>query len=487
METLASGVLLVDWENLAGSILDRGKTIDSSYVDDLWAFANDRCGGHLRHSHLAAARIDGSLSVAMRKHRIEPEHVRSTKEQADIALTVLAMDYLHAGVGNFFLVTGDQDFIPLIRRLRQDDRQVTVIYGDPSRLSTELRRALDAPGVESHDIAEMTRLGQRKPDTGLRSLLGLLELQRRGFILGGRDRGERTRLLTSWGVLENLDEDQYWSLIKEMTEKVMRTDAAVMDKGEWLPRNARRTYLRLTAQRLADITAIDFASRHITSRPEGLTIGGLHTGPFQTDGGAKLDRVLDALSAVGVIRKGAYDAYSATGPGMQLGYLEQVWRVFAGLSAECYRRKVGSIPFPQLQYLLKRKGVGPGKDQRADGKIKDAIQYALAAGIIDTVAVDSKRHAKATDSPLSSQLERAYHELYRGFSGRIGTELPVTEVMEFMAEHDSSRSAPVFGFGDRDRTRVVRVLYQSQLLNRRDDKITICSSGWGEAGLPIVN
>jgi len=41
------GVLLVDWENLAGAIIDRGKTVDRSYVDDLWAYANTKCGGHL--------------------------------------------------------------------------------------------------------------------------------------------------------------------------------------------------------------------------------------------------------------------------------------------------------------------------------------------------------------------------------------------------------------------------------------------------------
>lgn len=477
----------MDWENLVGSILRRGKTIDRSYLDDLWAFANHRCGGQLHHSHMAAAKIDGSISVAMREHLIKAEPVRSTKEQADIVLTVLAMDYLHAGVGNFFLVTGDQDFIPLISRLHQDGRQVTVIYGDPSRLSAELRQTLNTPGVESLDIAEVTKLRERKRDTGLRSLLGLLELQRRGFILGGKEKGDRTTLLARWGVLDNQDEDQYWSLISTMTEKVLRTDAAVMDKGEWLPHNATRTYLRLTPERIADIIAIDFATRLITSRPKGLAISGLRTGPFQTDDGTMLDRVLDALSGVEVVRKGADDAFSATGQGIQLGYLEQVWRVFAGLSAECYRRRVASIPFGQLESLLKRRGVGQGQDQRADGRVKDAIRYAQCAGVIDVVSVDRKRHAAVTSSTLSRQLELAYHELYRGFSGHAGSELPAAEVMDFMEQRDSGRKAPVFGFGDRDHHRLLRILSQSQLLSWRDEKITLFRSGWGDAGLAMVN
>jgi hypothetical protein len=436
---------------------------------------------------MAAAKIDGSISVAMREHLIKAEPVRSTKEQADIVLTVLAMDYLHAGVGNFFLVTGDQDFIPLISRLHQDGRQVTVIYGDPSRLSAELRQTLNTPGVESLDIAEVTELRERRRDTGLRSLLGLLELQRRGFILGGNEKGDRTTLLARWGVLDNQDENQYWSLINAMTEKILRADAAVMDKGEWLPKNATRTYLRLTSERIADIIAIDYTTRLITSRPKGLAISSLRTGPFQTDNGAKLDRVLDALAAVEVVRKGADDAFSATGQGMQLGYLEQVWRVFAGLSAECYRRRVNSIPFSQLEPMLKRRGVGQGPEQRADGRVKEAIRYAQCAGVVDVVSVDRKRHATLTGSPLSRQLELAYHELYREFSHHADSELPAAEVMDFMEQRDSGRTAPVFGFGDRDHHRLLRILSQSQLLSWRDEKVTWFRSGWGDAGLSMMN
>lgn len=482
-----SGVLLVDWENLVGAILRRGKTIERSYVDDLWGFANRKSAGQLHHAHMAAAKFDGTISVAMREHMIDPESMRSTKEQADIVLTVLAMDYLHAGVKNFVLVTGDQDFIPLISRLHQDGRQVTVIYGDSSRLASELRQALNNPGVESLDIAEITSLRDRKHDTGCRSLLGLLELQRRGFILGGKENGERTTLLARWGVLDNQDETQYWSLINSMTEKVLRTDAAVMDKGEWLPRNATRTYLHLTPERISDIIAIDFAARLITSRPKGLSISGLRTGPFQTDNGSMLDRVLDGLSAVEAVRKGADSTFSATGAGLQLGYLEQVWRVFAGLSAECYRRRNASIPYSQLASLLGRGGIGQGPDQRAAGKIEEAIRYARSAGVIDVISVDRKRHATAISTALSRQLELAYHELYRGFSSRAGTEMPASEVRDFMEDRDSSRKTPAFGFGDRDRNRILRVMAQSQLVRWRDEKVTLLQSGWGEAGLGMAN
>lgn len=487
MNSTGTGVLLIDWENLAGAILGRGKTVERSYVDDLWAFANRKCGGQLHHSHMAAAKLDGTISAAMREHLIEAELVRRTKEQADILLTVLAMDYLYGGVKQFILVTGDQDFIPLISRLHRDGRSVTVIYGDPSRLSAELRQILMTPGLESLDIADITKLRERNRDTGCRSLLGLLELQRRGFILGGREKGDRTALLARWGVLDNQDESQYWSLVNAMAEKVVRNDAAVMVAGEWLPKNATRTYLNLDAGRLADITAIDFAVRRLSSRPKGLTIGGLRTGPFQTDNGAMLDRVLDALSAVELVRRGADDAYSMNGLGMPLGYLEQIWRVCAGLSAECYRRRVASIPYGQLASLLARKGIGQGSDQRAAGRINDAVKYALSAGAIDVISVDHKRHASVTSSSLCRQFERGYHELYRGFSAHIGEEVPAAEVMDFMESKDSARSVPLFGFDNRDHHRILRILSQSQLISWHGEKIVFSQSGWGEVGSRLGN
>jgi hypothetical protein len=487
MSTSETGVLLVDWENLAGAILKRGKVVERSQVDDLWAFANRRCGGQLHHAHMAAAKFDGTISTSMREHLIEPELVRSTKEQADILLTVLAMDYLYAGVGQFILVTGDQDFIPLISRLHREGRSVTVIYGDPRRLSSELRQVLTTPGLDSIDIADVTALRERKSDTGCRSLLGLLDLQRRGFVLGGKETGERTSLLARWGILENQDENQYWSLIDDMAEKVIRNDAAVNIGGEWLAKNATRTYLRLTSERLEDVAAIDFAVRRISSRPKGLAMGGLRAGPFQTDSGGKLDRVLDALAVVELVRKGADETFSMVGSEMPLGYLEQVWRVFAGLSGECYRRRAASIPYGQLAPLLARKGIGQGPDQRSAGKINDAIRYAKAVGVIDAVSVDRKRHASVTNSPLCRQLELAYQELYRTFSPRIGEALPGAEVLDFMESRDSTRSVPLFGFDNRDRHRVLRILSQSQLIGWRDDKVTLLQSGWGDAGAALAN
>lgn len=482
MGSADEGVLLIDWENLAGAIIGRGKLVDRRQVDDLWTFANHRCGDQLHHAHMAAARFDPTIVVAMRDRGIEGETVRSTKEQADILLTVLAMDYLHDGVGHFFLVTGDQDFIPLIHRLRRSGRKVTVIYGDKSRLSRELQQVLTGPGHDAVDIAEVSPLKDPPASTGCRSLLGLLELQRRGFILGGKEKGDRTELLNDWGVIENTDESQYWSLIALVTEKVSRLDAAFPERGRWLPRSATRTYLKLGPAELGDITAIDHAIRWISSRPRGVPVSGLRTGPFRTDSGTLLERALDALLAVRLIRKQADGTLSLVGPPLQLGYLEQLWRVFAGVSAECYRRKTATIPFGQLESLLARRGIGQGKDQRAASRIKDAVNYAKAAGVIDVVAVDERRHVTAPHSPLSQPFELAYHELYGAFADRLGDSIGEDEVFGLMEARDETRAIPHFGFELSDRQRFLRILSQAQLVTWRDRLVTVATSEWGETG-----
>lgn len=488
MSSADEGVLLVDWENLAGAILDRGKMVDRSQVDDLWEFASRRCGERLHRAHMAAAKFDPSIVVAMRDHMITAEPVRSTKEQADILLTVLAMDYLYKGVGHFFLVTGDQDFIPLISRLHAEGRKVTVVYGDKRRLSPELLKVLMSPGLDSIDIADVSTLRERKSDTGCRSLIALLELQRRGFILGGKEKGERTSILSEWGIIENTDENHYWSLINTLAEKVERPDAAVRDRDQWVPKVATRTYLKLGNEQLADVVAVDHAVRWLSARTRALTLSAMRTGPFRTDAGALLDRALDALVTVQRIRKEADQSYSLLGPRLQMGYLEQLWRVYAGIMSECYRRRTATFAYNQLESLLIRRGIGQGgrngqeSGPRDAGRIRESVNYAKAVGVLDVVAVNGQRHVIAPHSPLSRLFEQAYHALYSTCHDRLDQPIGEEEVFSLMESMDEVRAVPYFGFDLKDRQRFLRILSQSFLATWRDGHVVLSTSGWGEAG-----
>jgi hypothetical protein len=475
------GVLLVDWENLSSCLISRGKVVNAKLVEELWQYANRQCDGQVK-AHMAAAHFDETIATAMRKRVITRNDVNSTKEQADIQLTVLAMDYVHQGCRRFILVTGDQDFIPLILRLREDTAEVMVIYGDPSRLAVELRQTLHnaVPGLESADVGTIIPLQDIVPDSSCRSLVGLLELQRRGIILGGPDRFGRTATLARWGILENEDTAQYWMLVNAICERIPRKDAAIRSGNRWEPTRAERTYLDLGMGRYADVRAIDYALRSLSSRPKAL--GALHSGPFLSDDGSQLSRVIEALVAVELVRKGADNAYSTTTDDLEAGYLEPLWRVYAAVSSECYRREERTIPFGQVEPLLGRGGIGQGRDQRAAGRISAAVNYAKAAGVIDAVAVNGCRHAIATNSALCRSFEHAYHEFYRAFLPRVSESIPELDVLRFMEDRDRDKSDPVFGFDSRDRHRILRILKQSQLIGHRDGYVTLRRSRWGDSG-----
>jgi NYN domain len=479
-----AAVLLVDWENLSGAVLGRGKHVSRTLVDDLWQFANRRSGERVRHAHLAAARFDPGILAALGNRPIDAERVGTSKEQADILLTVLAMDYLHSGVDMFFIATGDQDFIPLITRLHQAGKKVVVIYGDPRKMSLQLSELLESvPGLESVDIAEISSLKNREADTSYRSLFGALELHHRGFVLGGKETGKRTAQLVEWNILPSNDETEYWSLVDDICEKVPRHNAAIPGpNGTWLPRSNTRTYIRWTPERTAALVELDYAVRLLSARPKGLSIGALRSGPLSSDDGSHLDRVLDALRTTALVSMTADDGYCLVGPSRQLGYLEPLWRVYGAVTAECFRIKASSIPFGKVEPLISRSGIGQGPDQRAAGRVHEAVSFAKAIGVLDVVAVDGKRHAITPACEISRPFERAYHELYRMFSQRLGTRHQMRGVLSEMEVRDAARTTPLFGYDSRDRQRILRILSQLQLASLRDDNFAMLRHPWGEAG-----
>ena len=63
------GVLLIDWQNLAGALQGRGKAVEASHVRDLWQFANGRTKTALL-AHMADVRFDSAIETAMREHDV---------------------------------------------------------------------------------------------------------------------------------------------------------------------------------------------------------------------------------------------------------------------------------------------------------------------------------------------------------------------------------------------------------------------------------
>jgi hypothetical protein len=475
-----AGVLLVDWENLSGAIMNRGYLPEAQHVTDVWKYAQEVCGGELQQAHVAAAKFDPSIEQRMNEHFIKAHRVESTKEQADIVLTVLAMDHLHDGCRKFVLVTGDQDFTPLITRLRDESAMVTVVYGDRDKLSPVLSRALTAPGLNSSDISEISALRARKKSLGCGDLIGLLELQRQGFILGGPEKGDRCSLLCRWGILENEDETGYWSLIDSLGSKVLRKNAAVRAGDQWKPEDRWRTYVGVDATRMEDVIAVDYIARVLSVRRDGMSVANLRSGPMQFDDGSRLDKAIDALIAIQLMRKNANGTYGLIGDDMRLGYLEELWRIHAAVSAECYRIGEPSFRAGKLENLILNGGLGQGREQREAGRIKRAVRYASAAGVIDFIGVDGARHVMATNSLLVRPFDSGYIALYRELMDRVGESIPRGQVLDMMRRVDSARSEPVFGYDDKDRDRLLRILTQSRLTRLKDDALTLYQSKWAE-------
>jgi uncharacterized LabA/DUF88 family protein len=479
-----TAALLVDWENLTGAIVGRGKSIDRKLVDDLWSFAHRKAGGQLKYAHMAAAKFDPSISAAMSDRLIKPETVRSTKEQADIALTVLAMDYLYDGCKMFILVTGDQDFIPLIARLHRDGCAVTVVYGDANRLGHELRVALRTPGIESVDITEVSALQDRPQHAGPRAFVGLVEILRQGTLLGGKDFNGRTQQLVKWGILPTEDESGYWELVQSLCLQTTRRDAAIRIDGEWRPKNSNRTFVNLARDRVNDLVALDHLIRNLAARPNGVRLENLRSGPLRFDDGRKIESLLDALIGVHLARKEADGSFACLDPDRADGYLEYLWRVYAGVQAECFRRGERTMPYNSLEPSLSSRGVGQGKgtDQRSPARVRSAANYARAFGIIDAVAENGTRRVVVNPSnPVAQMMDTSYASFYAAFSDRLNIALDEQSVLDELEERDRGRVDPVFGWDLRDRHRILRILSQSRLINRRDSHVTVLESAWGSS------
>lgn len=110
--------VLIDAENISSTLFEPlREKVEALGQPAVWQL----------HGELLADYQPTWLEVA-RQHGLEIHHqFHDGKNSADIAMTVAAMDLLHAGhVRGFCIASSDSDFTPLIRRLRQ---QGLPVYG----------------------------------------------------------------------------------------------------------------------------------------------------------------------------------------------------------------------------------------------------------------------------------------------------------------------------------------------------------------------
>lgn len=152
------------------------------------------------HEHLCELRPQPSVAVA--------------KNGTDIALTVGAMDVLHAGVAQAFcIVSNDRDFVPLAARLREAGKQVYAIcrQGDQqfakafdSIFELEPRHPIveafrEIAGDKELGLSEAGKLLRDSPASGLIPPAGKGRLRKvlevtGGFTFSGTGPGTRVKL-----------------------------------------------------------------------------------------------------------------------------------------------------------------------------------------------------------------------------------------------------------------------------------------------------
>ena len=475
------GVLLIDWENLAGSVVGRSSRVTSSLIDKIWEFGQAFTEGELQKKHIAAADFEESIKRAVESKLIKVEPVRGEKEQADIALTVLAMDYLHEGFRSFIIVTGDQDFVPLIFRLHGEGCRIAVILGNPGRISSSLDAILRLPGIEKHDVADV--VGVLPPIPKLdssrkaRTTLALMQLQAEGFYLSGQDKNGRLDRFRSWGFSDITSDTDYWSLVGSLCSQVEQRRSAVRTNGNWTAQPRRRTRLALTQDAVALIHGLDHLVRRIARRRRNVHVDELRSGPFKSDDGSKLTTALSALQAVEVIRKHGDGSFTLADPDSAIGWVEPLWRVYGSVRAESIRLKSSSIPFHSLESMLNRQGLGPGPDNRTANSIRRAISFAKSFGAIDVIAEnDARRIEPNSADKLCVGLDHSLRALAQIVQP--GIQIGQHELINKMAELDQGVKFPIFGWDDTDRHRVVRVLSQSRVLRREGEKISVNDHHW---------
>lgn len=479
------GVLLIDWENLAGTVSARGFRT-KGVVEALLAEAKRVTADRLTHAHAAAQGVDAQVADAFKLGSIRLDRVGSAKQQADLFLCVLAMDYLHQGFKRFVIVTGDQDFLPLLRRIYQDEGEITLIHGDETKLGPELFSFLEnTPGVQHRKIDDLLALERVTYSSDTLARVALLELQRRGRVLSGSQAAERNVAeLSSWGLAEKDSSESYWALIDAFCERVVRRDVlGQKTESGWLPANKTRTLIRMDHDTLDTILRADAAvtSLHHPKYVAGLSAGDLRSGVFSNDGTGL--EMLGTLANLGIARRGVGNLYALSSLPSDIsisdGYLEPLWRVVIGVQARCYVQ--GTETMAGQPFVVLQQG-GVGRDhatKRSKPRIDQALRFAKAANAIDDRVVAGKRTTCVTDSRLGTVAVGGVDRFLRMFKGARGP-ISQAEVITDM-KRVSGTEEPFFGFDDDGARRALRIMGQSGLLKQQSGTIEILTSAWNQS------
>ncbi|BDG62280.1 NYN domain-containing protein [Caldinitratiruptor microaerophilus] len=189
--------LFIDYENVWKSLRGLNLPLGHRELAELFRSEAARYGELVYARAYAPWDLFPEAMAILDRHDIKPEYVEGgRKDNADLVMSLAIQEFLRVpgrDAGTFILVTGDGDFVHVIRLLQQERKRV-VVWGVEGSISARL----------VHRVAEVARLQDL--------------LQRRGLLPGASPGGERDRSFES-----------QWELATRAL--VLRAEAVMLRKG----------------------------------------------------------------------------------------------------------------------------------------------------------------------------------------------------------------------------------------------------------------
>nr|WP_221373969.1 NYN domain-containing protein [Actinoplanes polyasparticus] len=480
--TLNEAVLLVDWLNLSIHLKNQRLSFGSDLVGDLIKIARDECARHgsteLVRAHFVGEQFAPSVEDAITSTFIARFHkTRTAKEQADLVLAVLAMDHIHAPGGGpalFLLATGDQDFIPLVDRMIEARAEVVLVVASTRTLSPEYRRIAAQQNVRLlslTDVLDIKPLPESDADAAATRVLGLYRVCMAGGVLGG-DQTRNIRMLADWGLLQSGDEEVEHTACLQQFARVDTRKVAVPAKRDTGNRPAvlRRTCLNFTSATVLDIIEdADWVLRRTGNAARLPTIGDLGVGRFAADDGRRLARIIGAMKDVGWLMERSDGRFESRLEWSADGLLEPLWRVICEINRRAFASHTEGVSRDQLFQDLRSAPIAADIDRKGGKAAHEVIDHARRIGVIDAIPAGSDGYALAVieSHPVAHSVASSLRTLGNLLADQVGVAVPEHEVLALMRERDEHAGAQVlFGYDNRDRQRILRVLRRSGLLER---------------------
>lgn len=479
--TSTDSVLLVDWLNLSIKLKSHGREFGPTVAKVLLQVArreSDELSLRLTKAHFVAENFGQGVERELERDLSTSIHrTRTAKEQADLKLAVLAMDYVHQAGGSpqlFILATGDQDFVPIIERIIDAKSEVVLIAGALSDLAPEYRAIVAQHDVRLIGLVEDEEIPllpvSKDADEKATGIASLLRLVFDGGILGG-NQSQNASKISSWRVGKAAidSEQRLVAWIREFTSAEMRR-VAVPGTGATgnQAQNRRRVSIDLTdAAAGTVIRDMDWILRRCDATRGSVSRGDLGVGRFADDNGSRVGAAVAALVSIGWIVERPDRALENAFPWGADGFLEPLIRLLAVVQAASYNAGSQGVSREKIFRELTSVPIAASSSRKGGQVAAQLIDFGRRIGVIDTYPANGGGSILGVvpQNAVVRQLSDAVRQL-KSIMPK-GEWLAEHALLSAVREADRTLADPTFGFDAKDRRSIIRPLTRANLLIRK--------------------